>query len=116
RRFGSRLRKAVPGGAAAATRESKAGAALTGFGLVGKLAALSIAALSWGLVNFGLLLWLPADFVARGYSMEVSSKLLAESTLIAFPTVFAAAWLYSKLSSKWSVIEMVALTLLGFAG
>ena len=48
--------------------------------------------------------------------MEVSSKLLAESTLIAFPTVFAAAWLYSKWSTKWSVIAMVAITLLGLGG
>jgi len=106
----------VPGGAPGTTRAANGGTALAGFGLIGKLAALSIAALSWGLVNFGLLLWLPADFVARGYSMEVSSKLLAESTLIAFPTVFVAAWLYSKWSTKWSVIAMVAITLLGLAG
>jgi putative MFS transporter len=115
RRFGSRVRKAVPGGGAAATQAAKA-SALTGLGLVGKLVALSVAALSWGLVNFGLLLWLPADFVAKGYSMEVSSRLLAESSLIAFPTVFAAAWLYSKWSTKWSVIAMVGITLLGLLG
>jgi putative MFS transporter len=116
RRFGARMRKAGQGRAAAAAEARSGATALTGFGLIGKLVALSVAALSWGLVNFGLLLWLPADFVAKGYSMEVSSRLLAESTLIAFPTVFAAAWLYSRWSTKWSVIAMVGITLLGLAG
>ena len=37
--------------------------------LIGKTAALTIAALSWGLINFGLLLWMPNDLVAKGYSM-----------------------------------------------
>jgi putative MFS transporter len=37
--------------------------------LIGKTAALTIAALAWGLINFGLLLWLPNDLVAKGYSM-----------------------------------------------
>ena len=36
--------------------------------------ALSIAALAWGLINFGLLLWMPAMLVAEGYSMGVSSR------------------------------------------
>ncbi|HWU72826.1 MAG TPA: MFS transporter, partial [Sphingomonas sp.] len=53
--------------------------ALTGAKLIGKLAALSIAAIAWGLINFGLMLWLPADLVAKGYSVAVSSRLLAES-------------------------------------
>jgi putative MFS transporter len=87
--------------------------ALTGAKLVGKLAALSICALAWGLVNFGLLLWLPADLVAKGYSVGVSSKLLAESALIAFPTVFVAALLYSRWSTKWSLVAMIGITLLG---
>ncbi|KQN71008.1 MFS transporter [Sphingomonas sp. Leaf62] len=88
-------------------------AALTGVKLYGKLAALSICALSWGLINFGLLLWLPADLVAKGYSVGVSSRLLAESALIAFPTVFLAAFLYSRWSTKWSLAVMIALTLAG---
>src|SRR5439155_18157260 len=91
-------------------------AALTGAKLIGKLAALSICALTWGLVNFGLLLWLPADLVAKGYSVGVSSKLLAESALIAFPTVFVAAFLYSRWSTKWSVIASVAITIGGLLG
>lgn len=113
RRFGSKVRKA-----AAPTPLAKGAAVtpLTGRDLSGKLVALSIAAISWGLINFGLLLWLPTDLVAKGYSMAVSSKLLAESSLIAFPTVFVAAWLYSRWSTKWAVIAFVAITIAGLLG
>ena len=82
-------------------------------GLIGKTAALTISALAWGLINFGLLLWLPNDLVSKGYSMAVSSKLLAESALIAFPTVFLCTWLYSQWSTKWSFATMLAVTLAG---
>jgi MFS transporter, putative metabolite:H+ symporter len=81
--------------------------------LLGKTAALSIAAISWGLVNFGLLLWLPSALVEQGYSMGVSSQLLAKSALIAFPTVFLCALLYSRWSTRKSLICLSAVTLLG---
>jgi MFS transporter, putative metabolite:H+ symporter len=80
---------------------------------VGKTAALSIVAIAWGLINFGLLLWLPADLVAKGYSMAVSSALLAKSALIAFPTVFFVAFLYSRWSTKWALVSMIVLTGVG---
>ncbi|MDE1915291.1 MAG: MFS transporter [Sphingomonadales bacterium] len=109
RRFGAKARRA-----SLASEESRRGShVLVGFQLYGKLAALSICALSWGLINFGLLLWLPADLVAKGYSVGVSSRLLAESALIAFPTVFLAALLYSRWSTKWALTAMIALTLAG---
>ena len=82
-------------------------------GLIGKTAALTIAALAWGLINFGLLLWLPNDLVTKGYSMALSSKLLAESALIAFPTVFLCTWIYSQWSTKWALTAMMAITLAG---
>lgn len=82
-------------------------------GLIGKTAALSISAIAWGLINFGLLLWLPSDLVAKGYSMGVSSKLLAQSALIAFPTVFLCTWMYSQWSTKWAFTTMIGITLLG---
>ena len=81
--------------------------------LIGRTAALSIAAITWGLVNLGLLLWLPSDLVAKGYSIGASSRLLAQSALIAFPTVFACAALYSRWSTKWSLALTLALTLGG---
>ncbi len=81
--------------------------------LLGKTAALSIAAIAWGLINFGLLLWLPHDLVDKGYSMGVSSRLLAESALIACPTVFLCALLYSRWSTKWSLAALITVTLAG---
>ena len=78
--------------------------------------ALSVVALAWGLINFGLLLWMPAHLVAKGYSMGVSSGLLAASALIAVPTVFVAAWLYSRWSSKGAVIGAIALCGAGLLG
>jgi len=83
---------------------------------VAQTVALSIVALAWGLINFGLLLWMPAHLVAKGYSMAVSSGLLASSALIAVPTVFVAAWLYSRWSSKGALIASITLCALGLVG
>jgi putative MFS transporter len=113
-RFGSRVRRTRA--AEISALASGPHVALTGRAFIGKLLALSLAALCYGLINFGLLLWLPADLVARGHSMEVSSKLLAESALIAFPTVFVVAFAYSQWSSKWSVVASVLVTLAGLIG
>lgn len=112
RLFGSHAETAAP----QRTRLSTAGyGALTGSRLIAKITALSVCALAWGLVNFGLLLWLPADLVTKGYSIGVSSKLLAVSALIACPTVLITALLYSRWSSKWSLVAMIAVTLAGLA-
>lgn len=110
RRFGSREGVVSPKTVALASAGYKA---LTGARLAAKIIALSICALAWGLINFGLLLWLPADLVAKGYSVALSSRLLAESALIAFPTVFVAAFLYSRWSSKWALVAMIGITLAG---
>ena len=91
--------------------------ALTGRAFFGKLFALSLAAICYGLINFGLLLWLPADLVAKGYSMALSSKLLAESALIAFPTVFVVGLALQPLehaNGRWSA--SIAVTLAGLLG
>jgi putative MFS transporter len=113
-RFGSKAREARGAEHVAFERGPKV--ALTGQAFFGKLFALSLAATCFSLVNFGLLLWLPADLIAKGYSVGVSSKLLAESALIAFPTVFLVAYLYSSWSTKWSVSVSLAITLAGLAG
>jgi putative MFS transporter len=113
-RFGSLARRTRPAEAVALARGP--GVALTGRAFLGKLLALSLGAVCYGLINFGLLLWLPAELVSRGYSMAVSSKLLAESALIAFPTVFVVAFAYSRWSSKWSVVGAIAITLAGLLG
>jgi putative MFS transporter len=113
-RFGSKARQTRA--AEQIAMERGPGVALTGRAFFGKLFALSLAAICYGLINFGLLLWLPTDLVARGYSMALSSRLLAESALIAFPTIFIVAWLYSRWSTKWSVVGSVAVTIGGLAG
>jgi putative MFS transporter len=83
---------------------------------VAQTIALSIAALAWGVINFGLLLWMPEHLVAKGYSMALSSGLLAASALIAVPTVFLAAWLYSAWSSKGALLGSIVLGALGLLG
>ncbi len=113
-RFGSRARQTRQ--AEYVAMSSGSTVALTGKAFLGKLFALSLAGICYGLINFGLLLWLPADLVAKGYSVGVSSKLLAESALIAFPTVFVVAFVYSSWSSKWSVVGSIAVTAAGLLG
>ena len=84
--------------------------------LAGTTWALSITALAWGLINFGLLLWMPAHLVALGYPMALSSKLLAASALIALPTVFVAAWAYGRWSSKGALLASIGLSAAALAG
>jgi putative MFS transporter len=113
-RFGSKARKARA--AEQKALEQGSSVALTGRAFIGKLFALSLAAICFSLINFGLLIWLPADLIAKGYSVGVMSQLLAESALIAFPTVFIVAYLYSRWSTKWSVAASLVVTLIGLAG
>lgn len=113
KQFGSTMHRIAPDEPAAPRGPTSAP---IGRAFVGKLAALSLTAIGWGLVNFGLLLWLPVELIARGYSMEVSSRLLAASALIALPTVFLVAWIYSAWSTKKSLLAAIAVTLLGLAG
>ena len=113
-RFGSKARKTRPAELIALERGPSV--ALTGRAFFGKLFALSLAAICFSLINFGLLLWLPADLIAKGYSVGLSSELLAESALIAFPTVFVVAYLYSRWSTKWSIVAALGVTLAGLAG
>ena len=113
-RFGSTVRKARVAEQVAMAKG--AAVSLAGRAFAGKLIALSLAAICYGLINFGLLLWLPADLVSKGYSVAVTSKLLAESALIAFPTVFLAAAAYSRLSTKWSVAGSIGVALIGLMG
>jgi MFS transporter, putative metabolite:H+ symporter len=78
--------------------------------------ALVITALSWSFVTFGLLLWLPSDLQQRGYSPELASGIIASSALIALPTIMLAALLYSRGSSKWTLVGTIAMTLVGLVG
>jgi putative MFS transporter len=92
------LPAAVPGTEAAPARRN------------GVTFALIITALAWSFVNFGLLLWLPSDLQDRGYSADLASGMIARSALIALPTVAIAAFLYSRWSSKWTLVGAIFLT------
>jgi putative MFS transporter len=84
--------------------------------LLGITSALTLAALAWSLVNFGVLLWLPSALVAEGQSVSAASALIARSTLIAAPVVLVSAWLYSNWSTKGSLMLMVGITTCGLLG
>ena len=84
--------------------------------LAGISASVNLAALAWSLVNFGLLLWLPADLRARGLDVAASDVLLAQSSLVALPTAAIAAWLYARWSTKWTLVLLAALTAFGLLG
>lgn len=113
RKFGADVHRTTHGPKAEPRQQA---AALSGGAFTAKLIALSLSAIAYGLINFGLLLWLPADLVAKGHSVASTSKLLAESALIAFPTIFVAAWAYSRWSAKWSVAGSIAITIVGLLG
>jgi putative MFS transporter len=81
--------------------------------LLGMSIALTLAALAWGFVNFGVLLWLPANLIAGGRNIALTSAVIARSTLIAVPTVAVATYLYSVWSTKWVLILAIGVTTLG---
>jgi putative MFS transporter len=112
RRFGATARQA----SATVIAQRRGSHVLTGLALYGKLAALSLCALSWGLINFGLLLWLPADLVAKGYSVGVSSWLLAESALSAVTLAGLLLVLRLELAGSGSPVLPVALLIVGTNG
>ena len=75
--------------------------------------ALTLAALAWGFVNFGVLLWLPGNLVSEGRSVGLASALIARSTLIAIPTVAVATYLYSLWSTKRVLVAAIGITTVG---
>jgi len=75
--------------------------------------ALTLAALAWGFVNFGVLLWLPASLIGEGRSVGLTSALIARLALIAVPTIAVATYLYSLWSTKRVLILAMGITTLG---
>jgi putative MFS transporter len=84
--------------------------------LTGITVALTLAALAWSLVNFGLLLWLPGELVSEGRSVGAASRLIADSTLLAAPVILFSTWLYSRWSTRGSLILMLTLMSAGLLG
>jgi putative MFS transporter len=81
--------------------------------VLGVTAALTLAALVWGFVNFGVMLWLPGSLMAEGRSMGAASQIVARSSLIAIPTIALATWLYSVWSTKKALLASIGVTALG---
>jgi putative MFS transporter len=80
---------------------------------LGTTVALTVAGLSWGFVNFGLLLWLPGELMAEGRNIGLAAALIARSSLLAAPVVAVAAVLYSRWSTKGALLVMTATTAAG---
>lgn len=84
----------------------------------GLTVGLTFCGAAWGLVNFGFLLWLPANLRALGMSTVASNMVLAKGALLAFPAIFLVTLLYHSWSSKKTLLLFVIstiLVLLGFA-
>lgn len=107
-RFGSVLREEGERPVAAVTTPPRNALTMTG--------ALSVGGLASGLIQFGVLLWLPAHLVSQGHSLTWSSKLLAASAFLTLPTVLVAAWLYGRWTSKGALLGALALAAAGLAG
>src|SRR6185437_5543812 len=110
-RFGITLKARA--GSEAAPAFTPAPSPLSARELLGVTAALTLAALAWGFVNFGVMLWLPGSLVAEGRTMGVASALIARSTLIAVPTIALVTWLYSAWSTKRVLVLSIGVTTLG---
>ncbi len=60
-----------------------------------------------------MLLWLPGALVDEGFSFNAASALIAKSSLLAAPVVIAATLMYSRWSTKWSLVVMAGVMGLG---
>jgi MFS transporter, putative metabolite:H+ symporter len=115
-RFGAVIRPTLASGESSASVEEEAQETVVraaAHGLLGTTLALTLAALAWGFVNFGVLLWLPSALVAEGRSVGLASGIIARSVLLAAPTIVIASYLYSTWSTKWSLMSAITLTTLG---
>lgn len=73
---------------------------------------LLVCGVAWGLVNFGVLLWLPVNLVELGVDAQATSTLLAKSALLAVPGIIPVIWLYHHWSTVKSLVLFIALTTL----
>ncbi|MFA6232437.1 MAG: MFS transporter [Rhodanobacter sp.] len=73
---------------------------------------LMVCAVAWGLVNFGFLLWLPANLVKLGIDAQSSVALLARSAVLALPGIGVVVWFYQRWSSIRTLVIFIGLTTL----
>jgi len=65
--------------------------------------------LAWGLVNFGFLVWLPVHVAASGISAGQVTTVLAKAALFAIPGSILVSQLYSRWSSRGTLVAAAAL-------
>ncbi|TBR13135.1 MAG: MFS transporter [Lysobacter sp.] len=75
-------------------------------------AGLVVCGTGWGLVNFGVLLWLPVNLSSLGVDPKAASALLARSALYALPGIALVVWLYHRWSSYRALVLFVGFTVL----
>jgi putative MFS transporter len=75
-------------------------------------AGLIVCGIGWGLVNFGVLLWLPVNLTALGVDAKATSALLAKSAIYALPGIALVVWLYHRWSSYRALVLFIGLTVL----
>lgn len=80
---------------------------------LGTTIALTVVALAWGFVNFGLLLWLPGELISEGRNIGATSTIITKSSIISIPVVAVAAVLYAQWSTKGALLFMIGTTALG---
>jgi putative MFS transporter len=80
---------------------------------LGTTVALTVTALAWGLVNYGVLLWLPGELIAEGRAMGVAAAIIARSTFVSIPVVVVAAVLYARWSTKGALLVMAGISAAG---
>lgn len=73
---------------------------------------LVLCGLTWGVVNFGFVLWLPINLVQMGVDASAASALLARSALLSLPGIAIVVWMYHRWSSIGALVVFVVLTAL----
>ncbi|MDB5764324.1 MAG: transporter [Herminiimonas sp.] len=71
---------------------------------------LMVCGVSWGLANFGFLLWLPTNLGSMGMDAGAASALLAQSAILALPGILLVIWLYHSWSSIKTLVLFIVLT------
>ncbi len=73
---------------------------------------LLLCGVGWGLVNFGFLLWLPANLSLIGIDAKATSRLLVQSAVLALPAIAVVVWVYQRWSSIRSLVLMTGFTVI----
>ena len=72
--------------------------------------SLTVFGLSWGLANFGFLVWLPVYLAKSGIDTGTVTALMAKAALFSIPGSLLFAWLYGRIGSRRTLVAAAALT------